>query len=162
MGFGIRNMIRYHLYISLSPHLYMTSRQKLKYSPKKMKPSVADRKSGNRVYLNRYLLMEEDSGCVYLEYARDDRPESLYPFLSIQLEAPPPGFRSGSSIFRQVLTWRRVPYRSEFLNAFCSVPEIKDMLDTDQNMTKEYRPAAGGTYGDNHPLQRQTERSSRN
>jgi len=134
-------MIRYHVYISLSPHLYMTSRQKLKYSPKKMKPSVADRKSGKRVYLNRYLLMEEDSGCVYLEYARDDRPESLYPFLyrafapkepeqkllsgmpdvlvlpkaqhkeeligllqahSIQLEAPPPGFRRGSSIFRQV------------------------------------------------------------
>ncbi len=134
-------MIRYHLYISLSPHLYLTSKQKLKYSPKKMKPSVADRKSGKRVYLNRYLLMEEDSGCVYLEYARDDRPESLYTFLYrafaskeseqkllsgmpdvlvlpkgqqkeelisllqayfIQLEAPPPGFRSGSSIFRQV------------------------------------------------------------
>ncbi|MFO7801171.1 MAG: hypothetical protein R6V55_02615 [Desulfovermiculus sp.] len=95
-------MIRYHLYISLSPHLYLTSNKKLKYSPKKMKPSLADRNSGKRVYLNRYLLMEEDSGCVYLEYARDDRPESLYPFLFIQLEAPPPGFRIGSSIFRQI------------------------------------------------------------
>jgi hypothetical protein len=28
--------------------------------------------------------------------------------------------------------WRRIPYRCEFLEAFCSVPEIKGMLDTDQ------------------------------
>jgi tetratricopeptide (TPR) repeat protein len=115
--------------------------QKLKYSPKRMNPSKADRKSGKRIYLNRCLLMEEVSGCVYLEYVREDRPEGLYPFLfrafaakepdqkllsgmpdvlvlpkslqheelisllracSVEAETPPPGFRSGSSVFREI------------------------------------------------------------
>ena len=74
-------MIRFHLFTSLSPHLYMTTRHKLKYTAGKMKPSAADKKSGRRVYLNRMILMDENSGCVYLEYVREDRPESLYPFL---------------------------------------------------------------------------------
>ena len=134
-------MSRYHLFLSLSPHLYLTTKQKLKYSSKRMKPSNADRKSGKRIYVNRCLLMEEISGCIYLEYIRDDRPEGLYPFLyrafgpkeldrkllsgipdilvlpnslqheelinllracSVEAETPPPGFRSGSSVFRDI------------------------------------------------------------
>jgi len=134
-------MLRYHLLLSLSPHLYLTTKQKLKFSSKRMNPSKADKKSGQRIYLNRCLLMEEVSGCVYLEYIREDRPEGLYPFLyrafaakkpdrqllsgmpdvlvlpkslqrqelttllracSVEAETPSPGFRSGSSVFRDI------------------------------------------------------------
>lgn len=57
-------MPRYQLFISLSPHLYLTTRYKLKYSSRRMKPSAADKRSGKHIYLNRYLLMEESSGCL--------------------------------------------------------------------------------------------------
>lgn len=74
-------MLKYHLFLSLSPHLYLTTRHKLKYVSKKMKPSAADKKSGKRIYLNRCLLMDENSGCIYLEYLPDNYPCSLYPYL---------------------------------------------------------------------------------
>ncbi len=74
-------MLKYHLFLSLSPHLYLTTRHKLKYVSTKMKPSAADKKSGKRIYLNRCLLMEENSGCIYFEYLPDNYPGSLYPFL---------------------------------------------------------------------------------
>jgi len=74
-------MLKYHLSLSLSPHLYLTTRHKLKYVSRKMKPSAADKKSGKRIYLNRCLLMDENSGCVYLEYLPDSYPCSLYPYL---------------------------------------------------------------------------------
>lgn len=74
-------MLKYHLFLSPSPHLYLTTKHKLKYVSKKMKPSAADKKSGKRIYLNRCLLMDENSGCVYLEYLPDSSPCSLYPYL---------------------------------------------------------------------------------
>ena len=74
-------MLKYHLFFSPSPHLYLTTRHKLKYVSGKMKPSAADKKSGWRIYLNRCALLEENSGCVYVEYLPDAYPASLYPFL---------------------------------------------------------------------------------
>jgi|GEM_PF-6742824 len=74
-------MLKYHFFISLSPHLYLTTRHKLKYVSTKMKPSAADKKSGKRIYLNRCLLMDENSGCIYLEYLPDNYPCALYPYL---------------------------------------------------------------------------------
>ncbi|MFO7726835.1 MAG: tetratricopeptide repeat protein [Desulfonatronovibrio sp.] len=74
-------MLKYHLFLSPSPHLYLTTRHKLKYVSGKMKPSAADKKSGKRIYLNRCLLMDDNSGCLYLEYLPDSYPCSLYPYL---------------------------------------------------------------------------------
>ena len=106
-----------------------------------MKPSAADKKSGKRIYLNRCLLMDENSGCAYLEYLPDSYLCSLYPYLyrafapkepeknllsgmpdvlvlprpmqdarlvnflqgqGIGVETPEPGFRKGSSVFRDL------------------------------------------------------------
>ncbi len=74
-------MIKYHLFLSTSPHLYLTTKHKLKYVSRKMKPSAADKKSGKRIYLNRCMLMDDNSGCIYLEYLPDNYPCSLYPYL---------------------------------------------------------------------------------
>lgn len=73
--------MKFHLFLSLSPHLYLTTRHKLKYVSTKMKPSAADKKSGKRIYLNRCMLMDENSGCIYLEYLPENSPCSLYSFL---------------------------------------------------------------------------------
>lgn len=74
-------MLKYHFFLSPSPHLYLTTRHKLKYVSRKMKPSAADKKSGKRIYLNRCMLMEDKSGCIYLEYLPDNYSCSLYPYL---------------------------------------------------------------------------------
>jgi tetratricopeptide (TPR) repeat protein len=71
----------HYLLISASPCLYLNLKNHLCYSSRKLKPTKTDITEGNKRYLDRYVIMDMATGCVYMEYLPFGMKDAVYGFL---------------------------------------------------------------------------------
>jgi tetratricopeptide (TPR) repeat protein len=71
----------HYLLISTSPHLYLNRKNHLCYSSRKLKPTKSEIIEGNKKYLDRYVIMDMATGCVYIEYLPSGMKDAVYGFL---------------------------------------------------------------------------------
>ncbi|MEW6202567.1 MAG: tetratricopeptide repeat protein [bacterium] len=69
------------LLISASSYLYLDKDNVVRHALRRLNPTKVDIKKVNRKYLDRYVIMDTETGCLYLEYMVAGNPGAVYAFL---------------------------------------------------------------------------------